>query len=101
MVSFGTIDAVQESRYISTTIIQEQNYYQERSLLLEPNQVSKFMQIYFMGNTDVKTDQWQTNLINIDFEIVAALQQMLHEKITFSMKTISQIINGFRTDAKQ
>lgn len=60
--------------------IQGQVYHQAGSLLPEPNQDPHFLQIYFMGNSDIQIDQRYSIIPNVNREIVRSLQQMLHEK---------------------
>lgn len=56
MTSFGATNIVRED-FMPTFKVQGQIYHQAGSLLPLPDQDHKFLQIYFMGNTDDQIDQ--------------------------------------------
>lgn len=79
MTSFGATKVVTEAGYMPTFKIQGQVYHQAGSLLPEPDQDPKFLQIYFMGNSEIETARRCESIPGVDREIVERLQQMLHE----------------------
>lgn len=80
MTSFGATKVITEAGFMPTFKIQGQVYHQAGSLLPEPDQNPKFLQIYFTGNNEVQTDQRCENIPGVDCENVKALQEMLQDK---------------------
>lgn len=56
MTSFGAKE-IGEGGFMPTFKIQGQTYYKAGSLLLLPDETEQFIQIYFMGDTDIETDR--------------------------------------------
>ncbi|MGD0510892.1 MAG: flagellar filament capping protein FliD, partial [Candidatus Micrarchaeaceae archaeon] len=58
--------------------VQGQVYHKIGSLLPLPNEEPKFLQIYFMGDSNEQARQRQQNIPNVKLDGVLALQEMLH-----------------------
>lgn len=78
MTSFGATREVVEPGFMPTFKVQGQVYHLIGSLLPQANQPAKFLQIYFMGNSEQESDRRCENFRNLNNIVVASLQNMLH-----------------------
>jgi hypothetical protein len=78
MTSFGATE-IREPGYMPTFKIQGQIYHQIDSLLPQPNEEHKFLQIFFMNNGQVEAKRRCEIIPGIKPNIVHELQQMLHQ----------------------
>lgn len=92
MTSFGATNIVQDN-YMPTFKVQGQIYHRAGSLLPLPDEEHKFLQIYFMGNTDEQIDQRCRFNTGTRREIVAALQTLFDQH--------NELIRLFRTALEQ
>ena len=60
--------------------VQGQVYHQIGSLQPRPNEVPKFLQIYFVGDNTKQAEQCCNNVIQTKLEVVLQLQDMLHKE---------------------
>lgn len=74
MTSLGATKVITEEEYMPTLKTQGQVHHQAGSLLHEPDQDPKFSQIYFMGCSDIESDQRCGQISGVNLEIVGALQ---------------------------
>lgn len=79
MTSFGATSVVEQSGFPSTFTVQGQIYHRAGSLLPLPDQPPKFLQLYFIGNDEVQTDQRCTYILGTRRPIVLNLQKMFEE----------------------
>ena len=80
MTSFGADHVETDAHMFGKFKVQGQVYHSIGSLLPLPNEQHKFLQIYFMGDSNDQARQRQSNIPDLLFEIVMALQDMLHDK---------------------
>lgn len=78
MTSFGG-NIISEGHFMPTFKVQGQVYHLAGSLLPQPNQDPKYLQIYFMGD-EVESEAIlrSNNFKNLNLDIIQALQKMLH-----------------------
>lgn len=88
MTSFGATNIVR-GNYMPTFKIQGQIYHQAGSLLPLPDEEHKFLQIYFMGDTNQEIDQRVRFNAGTKREIVSALQELLDQN--------NELVRLFRT----
>ena len=98
MTSFGATSVINQPGFQSTFTVQGQIYHRAGSLLPLPNQQPKFLQLYFIGNDQVETDQRCANNSGTRREIVSDLQQMFHTHNIY-IKTFETSIDHMPTDA--
>ncbi|XP_031634678.1 uncharacterized protein LOC116347980 [Contarinia nasturtii] len=79
MTSFGASEIVGANGYMPTFKVQGQVYHTIGSLLPVPEEESKFLQIYFMGDYEKEIDQRCAVIKGMKREIVAHLQALFHE----------------------
>ncbi|CAF1385237.1 unnamed protein product [Adineta ricciae] len=79
MASFGVSNEFVDSGFMPTIRVQGQVYHPVGSLLPPSNDEPKFLQIYFMGDDREEVKQRCKNLPGVRPEIVAELQEMIHE----------------------
>lgn len=89
MTSFGATEIVKFSGFQSTFKVQGQVYHLHGSLLPSVDESSKFLQIYFIGDENLETDQRCSFSENIEREIVENLQKMFHDH--------NELVKMFRT----
>jgi hypothetical protein len=78
MTSFGATTRVQETGFMPTFKVQGQVYHMCGSLLPQPNNDAKFLQIYFMGDEQLEVDQRCKYIPGTRKDIVLKLQRFLH-----------------------
>ena len=88
MTSFGATEIVRDN-FMPTFKVQGQIYHRAGSLLPLPDADHKFLQIYFMGNTDEQIDQRCRFNTNTKRDIVAALQTFFDQN--------NELVRLFRT----
>lgn len=90
MTSFGVNNGeVVSDGYMPTFKIRGQIYHKIGSLLPQPESAPKFVQIYFMDNHDEEIDHRCDLFQNLDRNLVAELQQLLHDN--------NALIRSFKT----
>ncbi|XP_062817668.1 uncharacterized protein LOC134293583 [Anolis carolinensis] len=89
MTSFGTTSVVEERSFPTTFRVQGQVYHTAGSMMPLPDQSPKFLQIFFMGDDQLETDQRCHYIPDVRRDIVLILQQMFHQH--------NHIINTFKT----
>lgn len=92
MTSFGATNIVRDN-FMPTFKVQGQIYHRTGSLLPMPDAEHKFLQIYFMGNTDDQIDQRCRYNTGTKREIVSELQTLFDQH--------NEIIRLFRTALEQ
>lgn len=80
MTSFGATKIATMGGYMPTFKVQGQIYHKIGSLLPVPDQDTKFLQIYFMGNEDEEINQRCAAIPGARRAIVADIQRMLHQE---------------------
>lgn len=78
MTSFGASKVVNDG-YMPTFKIQGQIYHRIGSLLPLLEDESKFLQIYFIGDNELETNQRCVVSQGTKREIISSLQEMLHK----------------------
>ncbi|UYV69073.1 hypothetical protein LAZ67_6002272 [Cordylochernes scorpioides] len=78
MTSFGATNIV-SANYMPTFKVQGQTYHHAGSLLPLPNAEHKYLQIYFMGNTDEQINRRCQLNVSTKREIVAELQNLFEQ----------------------
>lgn len=81
MTSFGATKVINYEGFMPTFKVQGQVYHLIGSLLPPPNENSKFLQIYFMGNNDLEIEKRCEIINGIDRDVVSDLQYMFHKHI--------------------
>lgn len=79
MTSFGASRIINEIGFMPTFKIQGQLYHRIGSLLPLPDEDSKFLQIYFMGDDEKETNQRCSINQGMKREIISNLQSLFHE----------------------
>ncbi|XP_054727316.1 uncharacterized protein LOC129236994 [Anastrepha obliqua] len=92
MTSFGA-DKIVRDNYMPTFKIQGQIYHRVGSLLPLPEQNHKFLQIYFVGNTETEIDLRCAISHNIRRGIIIQLQEFFHEH--------NELVHFFRTSLER
>ena len=93
ITSFGATSICNEGGFSPVFKIQRQIYGRIGSLLPLPDETSKFFQIYFMGNEQLKMDQRCTHIQELKKDIIQELERLLLNH--------NQLINVFRTSLKK
>ena len=93
MTSFGASLICQEENFSPVFKVQGQIYHRLGSLLPMSNETPKFLQIYFVGNDELETDQRCSNFQGLQRDIIQKLQRLLHNH--------NQLINVFKTSLDQ
>ncbi|UYV69075.1 hypothetical protein LAZ67_6002284 [Cordylochernes scorpioides] len=78
MTSFGATN-IASANYMPTFKVQGQTYHHAGSLLPLPNAEHKYLQIYFMGNTDEQINRRCQLNVSTKREIVAELQNLFEQ----------------------
>ncbi|XP_055307176.1 uncharacterized protein LOC129571398, partial [Sitodiplosis mosellana] len=79
MTSFGATQIVNENGYNPTFKVHGQVYHLLGSLLPVPDEDSKFLQIYFIGDNEKEINQRCTFHQAIERAIISDLQELLHQ----------------------
>jgi hypothetical protein len=87
--SFGTTSVVEQPGFPSIFTVRGQIYHKAGSLLPLPDQPPTFLQLYFIGNKQVETDQRCTYIPGTGRQIVLSSQRMFHDH--------SHLIETFKT----
>lgn len=89
MMSFGAANIVREGNFMPTFKVQGQIYHKVGSLLPLPDEEHKFLQIYFMANTNDQIDQRCRFNAGTRREIVTELQTFFdqHNELIRLFKT--------------
>ena len=93
MTSFGATSIVEEPGFMPTFKVQGQIYHRIGSLLHCPNELPKFLQIYFMGDEQLQVDQSCQNIPGTRHNIVEHLQGLLYVN--------NQLVNTFTIALEQ
>ncbi|XP_016663080.1 uncharacterized protein LOC107884780 [Acyrthosiphon pisum] len=78
MTSFGA-EVVEQPGYNPSYKIQGQIHHRAGALLPQPNEDHKFIQIYFVGNSENELEQWCAIFPANKREMIGQLQILLHE----------------------
>jgi hypothetical protein len=97
MTSFGATFAVQQPGFPSTFTVRGHIYHKAGSLLPLPDQPPKFLQLYFIGNEQVETDQRCAHISGTIRHIVLNLQRTFHEHSVL-IKTFKTSLERMPTD---
>ena len=81
MTSFGAGDILSKDGFFTTFKIQGQVYHKIGSLFPMPDELPKFVQVFFQGTTEDEAKQRQRNIHGetLNLDIIRRLQEMLHE----------------------
>ena len=79
MTSFGCSKEVREPGFMPTFKVQGQVYHQIGSLLPSNNEPHRFLQIYFMGDSEQEAARRCDIIPNLNKDLITELQTMLHE----------------------
>lgn len=93
MTSFGATKIEKNLGFMPTFRIQGQVYHYHGSLLPPPDNDSKFLQIYFIGDSNEEIDQRSAIVPGTKREIIANLQELLHKH--------NHLVNLFKTSLER
>lgn len=93
MTSFGASLICQEENFNPVFKVQGQIYHRVGSLLPMSDETPKFLQVYFIGDEELETDQRCSNIQGLQRDIIQKLQRLLHNH--------NQLINVFKTSLDQ
>ena len=83
MTSFGAGKIIREDNFMPTYKVQGQVHHTIGSLLPLQNETHKFLQLYFVGNTQAQAEGRQSAISNMSketkIELILQLQEMLHK----------------------
>ena len=89
MTSFGVSKMAIQTGFMSTFRIQGQVSHYIGSLLPESNEKPKFLQIYFVGNSDQECGFRCDTISGVDRDVIMDIQHMLHAK--------NHLVQSFKT----
>ncbi|GBN03354.1 hypothetical protein AVEN_268065-1 [Araneus ventricosus] len=99
MTSFGTsLPMLDSTGFMPTFRIQGQVYYKTVSLISLPNEETKFLPIYFLGNEDAKTERRCMFIPGTTKSLIQSFQKMLLENNHYVQKFKMAIVDNTTED---